>query len=414
MLNWMRYVCGKHPAPKSINNEDFHYHRKKLNAIKQRCIKTFPPSKKKFQPTCITFHPTGKHLAVSGISIIEIWNLQTGKCIRTLTPPEVTCSTISFSHNEEYIFVKENCNDNKIYENSGIIFHAEDGDWENGRIREIKDLSTLNFKSFTSSWSYPIDYRTDKELNTTSCLMSGELGANLIWDMSDNRPQLINFAARKNWMREYSYCGKYVAYYDSKGLYLYAAKPQGNIYVKEKVKTFDNFCHAKGCGFAFSPNSRHLAFYSSRDKTIKVLDLEKYEFIRTFFGHTKAVDALTFTPDGNYIVSAGKSGLIAIWGIKQNKCIQSFKANNLYINMLIASPNRKFLVYGRKYDNESIKLWDISFVLREDQLDQDDQEERISFLRNDTEKTGIKQLSINLLGYNQNKIAGATLFFVMN
>lgn len=63
---------------------------------------------------------------------------------------------------------------------------------------------------------------------------------------------------------------------------------------------------------AFSPNGRVLAT-ASRDKTIKLWDVQSGRLIRTLTGHTSPVYAVAFSPDGRTLASSSADLTFALW-----------------------------------------------------------------------------------------------------
>jgi transcription initiation factor TFIID subunit 5 len=55
----------------------------------------------------------------------------------------------------------------------------------------------------------------------------------------------------------------------------------------------------------FHPNSNYLAT-GSTDKTVRLWAVADAKLVRVFPGHKGAVQALSFSPDGKFIASAGK------------------------------------------------------------------------------------------------------------
>ena len=65
-------------------------------------------------------------------------------------------------------------------------------------------------------------------------------------------------------------------------------------------------------GINFSPNGRAIATVNA-DKSIKIIDLATGEILKNLVGHTAEVNAVSFSPDGEYLVSASRDSTLKLW-----------------------------------------------------------------------------------------------------
>jgi WD40 repeat protein len=94
---------------------------------------------------------------------------------------------------------------------------------------------------------------------------------------------------------------------------------------------------------------------ASKDKTIKILDLNKNIPIKTLEGHTDEIRFLALLSDGN-IASGSLDKTIKIWESKNDyKCINTLNGHTDLVRCLLVLQNGN-LVSG-SYDN-SIRVWD--------------------------------------------------------
>jgi WD40 repeat protein len=117
---------------------------------------------------------------------------------------------------------------------------------------------------------------------------------------------------------------------------------------------------------AFSPDSRILAS-GSKDKTIKLWNLEDGKVVHTLIGHTDRIFSLAFSPDGRFLVSVGgtpaasptprnrqaltqiatmattRPGEIKLWDAKTGKLIWSDNKTKGHIKKVQYSSDGKFV-----------------------------------------------------------------------
>ncbi|MCX6156964.1 MAG: protein kinase [Ignavibacteriae bacterium] len=99
------------------------------------------------------------------------------------------------------------------------------------------------------------------------------------------------------------------------------------------------------------------ALSGSRDKTIRLWDIETGKEIRRFEGHTGEVISVEFSPDGRYALSGSKDNTIRLWEIETGKEIRRFDGHTESVWSVCFSPDGKFLLSG-SLDN-TIRLWNV-------------------------------------------------------
>ncbi|KAK6508542.1 hypothetical protein TWF506_010629 [Arthrobotrys conoides] len=80
----------------------------------------------------------------------------------------------------------------------------------------------------------------------------------------------------------------------------------------------------------FFPNSGHLLLSSSADAKIKLWDVyHNRELLRTFDGHTKSVNDITFTNSGDKFLSASYDRQMKLWDTETGQCINRFSTGKI-------------------------------------------------------------------------------------
>ena len=99
------------------------------------------------------------------------------------------------------------------------------------------------------------------------------------------------------------------------------------------------------------------AISASKDKTLKVWDIETGQALWTLKGHLKSVNDVTVTPNGKYIVSASDDHTLRVWSLETGKYLRSLKGHQGPVNAVAAFPNGEHVISAS--DDTTLKLWNL-------------------------------------------------------
>jgi len=108
---------------------------------------------------------------------------------------------------------------------------------------------------------------------------------------------------------------------------------------------------------AFSPDGQY-ALSGSWDSTLILWNASSGEPLKSFEGHAAKVNAVAFSPDGRYVLSGSDDHTLKLWDVSTGKEIKTFRGHSLGVCSISLSPNERFLLSG--HDDQTMKLWDIS------------------------------------------------------
>ena len=152
-----------------------------------------------------------------------------------------------------------------------------------------------------------------------------------------------------------------------------------NIKSGERIDIFS--CDCEISAISFSPNGNFLVL-GLKDRVIELWSIKKRKKILSMSGHFDEIVSIAFSPNGKFIVSASLDRTIKIWDIKlKNEIISFFKDSNS-IHSVSFSANGEFLI--SLLTDKTVNIWDL------------EEKKQIFFFDSANPLSSIKAISFNL------------------
>ncbi len=113
---------------------------------------------------------------------------------------------------------------------------------------------------------------------------------------------------------------------------------------------------------SFSGDGRKVLSGSS-DSTARLWDVETGKCLQVFEGHERAVNSVCLTMDGQNALSGGFDQSLKLWNSEDGKCLRTFEGHNAAVNSVCFSPDGRYVFSGS--EDETIKVWILDWELIE-------------------------------------------------
>jgi len=284
----------------------------------------------------IAISPDGKRIvSVSADKTARLWDLETGTSLMTLDRLSGMVGSVAFSP-----------------DGTRIVTGGESGRIGGSGIVKVLDAgSGAELATFLGHLRRVtgVDFSLDGKR-----IVSGSLDGTIkIWEPGVDRTAPVILKGRHSDKIRFSSDGKYI---------LTGGK---TITVWDAVthKELMNIDEAGG-DVSFSPDSKRIIAADGND--IKVLDASSGKKLMTLSGHDKAIWALSYSPDGTRIASAGLDKTVRIWNANTGSEIRTLRGHGdsplmadfiSPVASVAFSPDGKLVASG-SYDY-TVKLWDV-------------------------------------------------------
>ena len=108
-------------------------------------------------------------------------------------------------------------------------------------------------------------------------------------------------------------------------------------------------------GLAFAPDGTQLAS-SGVDGTVKLWDMESFDCLQTFSGHTDRVLRVVWSPDGRTLASCSFDQTIWLWDVKERRS-RVVLYGHIGLHSIAFTPDSRTLLSGS--NDGTIRVWDV-------------------------------------------------------
>jgi WD40 repeat protein len=99
------------------------------------------------------------------------------------------------------------------------------------------------------------------------------------------------------------------------------------------------------------------AISASRDKTLKVWDLDTGRVLQTLIGHSDFVRGVAVTVDGNRAVSASDDNTLKVWDLDTGQVLRTLEGHSYHVYGVVITPDGKHAISAS--GDKTLKVWDL-------------------------------------------------------
>jgi WD40 repeat protein len=288
--------------------------------------------------TSLAFSPDGSVLASGSQadSTIRLWELATGRELRTLTGHEFGISSLAFSKDGSLLASASSDRTIKL--------------WEVASGRELRTVTTYN------RFAYVVQFSPDGRLLATvgdDSVDLWEIGSwRKIRTIVGSGPHAVAFSPKERLLASAGLTGPfdYAHPDDAKwSIRLW------DIDTGQEVRELPRQPYGIST-VAFSPDGRVLA---SGGASLKLWDVTSGLEIRTLNGHTSAVEAVAFSQDG-LLATASRDKTVRLWEASTGRAIRTLDGgHDNFDNCIAFSPDGTLLASVSERSTSAVTIWDV-------------------------------------------------------
>jgi WD40 repeat protein len=124
------------------------------------------------------------------------------------------------------------------------------------------------------------------------------------------------------------------------------------------LHTFEGDKYARGVNaLTFSPDGRYI-LTGSGDNKLRLWDVATGKCLRIFEGHTDSVESVAFSPDGRFALSGSNDKTHRLWDVATGQCVRIFEGHTSGVSPVAFSPDGRFALSGSS--DKTLRLWDVA------------------------------------------------------
>lgn len=255
--------------------------------------------------SAITEEKEGILASGSGDKTIKIWNVSTGKVIKTLLGHEAVVRSIAFSSDGQILASGSEDGTIRLWDvNSGKTWKILQGHqaeiWSIAMNSNGQMLASASFDQTIKLWN----------VNTGKCLKTLTGHNSWVWSIafSPDNKTLVSTSVDQTirfWNLDTGECQKIL---------------------QDKMTNSQLI--------VFSRDGQAIVNYD-QDHNIKFWNVDSGECIKTLHGHTALINSIAFSPDGHTLVSSSEDETIKLWDFNSGTCLKTLRPKNPYEGMNI-------------------------------------------------------------------------------
>lgn len=285
----------------------------------------------------VAYSPDGRFvLSGSSDRTLRLWNVSTGQCVRTYVRPvksagwgSVDC--VAFSPDTRFVF-------------------SIGGDCLNFALR-IWDASSVAEQRCLAHWFYTIAISAQD-----ACIRQSSYDYCLSHARNSLNAGRISEALA--FLRQARAIPGFERRTDGLDLWVRAGarariKAYGGGWLR---RIFDGHTDQVTCGL-FSPDGQ-FTLSGSKDKTLRLWDVNTGICVRTFEGHQDTVQSAAYSPDGHTALSGSDDKTCRLWNVATGQCLRTFEGHQERVRSVAFSPDNRFVLSAS--GDSTLRVWDIT------------------------------------------------------